>query len=444
EIERAHPEFGGTLFGLVDAERDDDGRGVRPLIAAALRKRAARGLSSVDPDETVDRRMLMRLSLVLLAMAVLGCAYAVFSPKSLGNAINRAFLPSSETAVATRTRIIDVVPGDATLAAGEVLDIAVEYADADPERPVVLFTTDDRRAVDAEVELLPVPDRVKRLGATWAGVAGSGVVGSAEYTVRVGDATAGPFRLKVLTPPTPEIESISLTPPAYTGLPATDSSGPAVDGVEGTEAVWRVTSDRPLRTAKVVFADEEAFVAPAEELTLSGIDSNVEGVFRYEASWDLTLRPDGTSPAFYRIEAVDEDGIATVRPPVYPVSIRPDEPPVVEIRRPKGPVTRKPGVPVDIDWAAGDPDFALRDVILRTEKNGASVPQVIALYEGSDKSASGRHRFDLKPLRAKEGDVVTVWLQARDNREPDANRQISDRLEIRISNEEPEPPPKKD
>lgn len=444
EIERAHPEFAGTLFGLVDAEREDGGRGVRPAIAAALRKRAATGLAEVDPDETVDRGMLMRLSYALLALAVLGSLYALFSPKSLGNAAARAFVPTSATETATRTRIVEVVPGDATLAAGEVLEIVCEYADADPERAVVLFTTDDRRAVGEEVELLPVPDRVKRLAATWAGVSGSGVVGSAEYVVRVGDDEAGPFRLKVLTPPAPEVAAVTLAPPAYTGLPASESSDPVVAGVEGTEVTLSVDCDRPLRTAKVVFADEAEFAEPAEEVTLSAVGGEGEDAqtFRYEARWTLEIRPDGSSPAFYRIEAVDEAGVATVRPPVYPVEVRPDLPPVVKIGRPKSPVTAKSRAVVPIEWAAADPDFALRDVILRLEKNGSDVPRVVPLYEGVDKSASGRHRFDLRPLRLRTGDVVTVRPQARDNREPRPNRRIGDPLEIRID-DEPQPEPER-
>ena len=112
-LDDAEDSLNGALVSAVDFE----GASTQPpeRIQATIEKRAAIGLSTLNMEEAIDRRWLLRLSLTLFGLVVATSLYALFSPKSID--LLRPLTFASST-VATRTQILSVQPGNATIQAG--------------------------------------------------------------------------------------------------------------------------------------------------------------------------------------------------------------------------------------------------------------------------------------------------------------------------------------
>lgn len=426
-LERAEPSLRGNLFGLVDSRRA--GRPPIEEVRRALERRAATTLSDVDVDAALDRRLLMRMSYFLLGVVLVACVYAIASPKRVGPSLLRALLPSSNIGVATRTEILDVRPGDTTVLAGEQLTVSTMIRGETPERVMLFYSTADRRFVDEPVELRLVDETTREYQATLIGDAGRGLAQDLSYRIVANDDAAGPFAVEVDQPPAANIKSIALQYPPYTGLEPIERDTPPVEGIEGTNIALTAVANRPLRSAKLVFADDELFLARGEEVPLRISDDGLT----LTASWKLAIRSDGSSPTFFRIECRDKAGKANPKPAVYPVKIYADAAPEVTLHDPKSDLERPANAVVPLLVTARDSDFRLRELTLRIEKRGQELPDRTVLWEGSAPEAAVRHDWDLGPLALKPGDIVSFYVQARDNREPEANRRNTPKLNIKIT-----------
>lgn len=426
-LERAEPSLRGSLFGLVDSRRA--GRAPVEEVRRALEKRAATTLSSIDLETALDRKPLMRMSYVLLAVVLAACAYAILSPKRIGPSLLRALAPSSQIGVATRTEILDVRPGDANVLAGSQLEVAVLIRGETPEKVMLYYSTADRRFADEPIEMRLSDETTREYRAALIGDVGRGLSQDLTYRVEANDDAAGPFTVKVEQPPVATVTSVALQYPPYTRREPEVRDLAPIDAVEGTNVTLAAKANRPLKAAKLVFADDERFLARGEEVPLR-IDANGTDL---TAQWKLAIRSDGTSPSFYRIECRDLEGKTNPDPAVYPIAIRPDQVPEISLHDPKSDLERPANAIVPLIVTARDPDFELREIILRLERKGQELPERTVLWEGADSTAAVRHDWDLAPLGLKPGDVLTFYVQARDNREPESNRRNSPKLNITIT-----------
>jgi len=119
-IEEHVPGLRSNLLNLIDLE--STGRQLNPSILQAMEKRSALELSKVDMENVIDRRQLLRICYVLLAVVVLFCLYALLSPKPISflRPLTIANIP-----VATQTRIVEVKPGDVAVLARRSLPVTV-------------------------------------------------------------------------------------------------------------------------------------------------------------------------------------------------------------------------------------------------------------------------------------------------------------------------------
>ena len=153
-IEQSAPDLKDSLLNLIDLKRS--GRPLPEGIGASLEKRAAVGLSQIDMEQTVDRRLLMRLALALLALVVVFCLYTLLSPRKISDSLIRALLPTAAVEVPTRTQIVEVTPGEETpvVLAGSRQEISVRLLGEVPEqvrRSVQVRQRDGARAGRADV-----------------------------------------------------------------------------------------------------------------------------------------------------------------------------------------------------------------------------------------------------------------------------------------------------
>ena len=193
----------------------------------------------------------------------------------------------------------------------------------------------------------------------------SGVV---PYTINAGDATAGPFRLRVQDLPVVAVESIQYQPPEYTGeSPHTSSSG-SIAGLVGTQVQILATTNRPVSKARIEFnprlrGDAVMVTAGTKDLVISEDGTTLSFLF--------TLRTaDGRSAAVeqdsYRISVQDSTGQGNSEPIIYPIRVVSDLPPEVAITMPfqspkEVPIDAQQVIEVHCLWI---PDYGLKQVHL--------------------------------------------------------------------------------
>ncbi len=434
-IERSEPKFNSTLLNLVDLRRAD--RDVSPLILTSMEKRAAVTLSHMDVDHAVDRRRLMRVSYALLAIVVLCCLYTLFSPKPISNSIWRALFPMADVSVATRTEIVEVKPGNVNVLAREQLEVIADLKGEAPERITLHFTTTDQRYVDEPIAMRPAEEGVqqyRRLIVPYrgliAGENGRGILQDMSYHVVAGDDRSEEFQITVIQPPRAKVDEVHYEYPKYMELDPRTQPGGHIDAWEGTNVVIKAKANMPVKSALVLFSDNEDTSAKAEEVRM-----RIVGGTNLSATWDLKFREDGTYARYYRIQCKNKGGDTDPEPALHSIKIRPDEPPEVVLLDPVRDLQRPANAIVPMAIQAHDPDFKLRSVKLKLQKNGDDLPDIY-LFDGTTRglrqSFSETYDLKLKDLNLKTDDRVTFWIEARDNKEPLENRKNTPKLNIRV------------
>lgn len=434
-IEKASPGLKSSLVNLVDLSQSE--RKVSPEIYQSIERRAALALSHVDVNEAVDRRSLLRLSMTLLAVVVVFCLYWVFSPKNPATSLWRAIVPSAGYSVATRTTIDLVRPGDVDVIARSQLEVTADLRGQLPAQTFLCFTTADHKFVDERMEMRLIDESAKQFRCVINGENGAGILQNMTYRIVAGDASTRDYKIHVIQPPAATIESIRFEYPEYTRLePMTQSTG-AIDALEGTRVTLKATANMPLRSASVQFFDDEAATKRGEEFPIRISDGT-----KLQAEWKLEIRSDGTYPFFYRIFCTSTTGESEPNPSMYSVKIRPDQPPEIVLRDPKTDLELPANAIVPMVIEARDPDFRLRYINIKVEKDGSSIigPEI---YEGNDQQFKTTFKWNLKDYHFRPKETITYWLQAQDNRQPIANTSNTARLRIRIVDPIPEDQVKK-
>ncbi|MGQ0635841.1 MAG: hypothetical protein ACT4QC_14615 [Planctomycetaceae bacterium] len=426
-IERADPNLKGNLLNFVDLQHAQVEQAA-PAVLRAMEKRAAVELSHIDVDEAIDRRPLLRTTYFLLLVVVLAALYIVFSPKDPFVAVRRALLPTADIAAATETTISAVTPGDVSVPARTVLTIEADIRGEDADRAQILFTTADHKYVEQPVELRRLDDALPRFRGVLNGENGRGLLQDLSYSIVAGDARTREYQVAVVRPPSALVEEIEYAYPHYMRLENRSVADPDIDGWEGTTVTLRASANMPVASAAVVFSDSEDSQAKAEEIAMQVAQGT-----RLTATWKLDIRNDGTFPRFYRIQVKTPQGESDPDPAIHTVRIRPDERPEVALLSPTGDLKKPANAIVPLVIQAADPDFGLRSITLKAEKNGAEIADVRLLEDRElGQAIRGHHDFDLRPLRLRPGEMIHFWIEARDNKQPTANRGVTPRLKIEI------------
>ncbi len=364
-IEKELPELEHTLVSyqaLRDQRTDSSLRGVVVRSVGAV---AARRLNS-NPDvdgETNPR--LNRLATMLVATIVFFVAYAFLSPKNSFESLGRLLLPTASVGRPTRVRITEVVPGKANILEGAALAVQVKTRGA---------ANNDL----AEIEVEPTGERPFKVPLTTGEVpqqfdgvvtGPDGIRKSFQYTVRIGDASAGPFNVQTQSVPTVSIDEVRLRPPAYTRLPERVVKRGAIEGVEGTEVTLVARTNRPVAKAKFEFnpnqKNSRVSIGSAPAVRISDDGRTLQAVFYLRGRED---DPAGPPQQSYRLLVTDRDGNENPEPVVYPIRVTLDRAPVVEIATPRD---WPKEVPVNgqqlIEVRTLDPDFGLTETRLEIQ-----------------------------------------------------------------------------
>ncbi|RLS56924.1 MAG: hypothetical protein DWH91_05520 [Planctomycetota bacterium] len=440
QLEGASPELKSNLLTLVDLQQA--GRAVSPAILESMERRAAVSLQQVNIDDAVDRQTLTKLSYALLGLVFVLCVYTVASPKSLVSSAWRALFPMAQVAPSTRTAILKVTPGDVTVLAHATPDITADLGGVIPDEVKLLYTTADRRVVDEVIRLQDTGEGVNRFRARLVGESGAGLLQNVSYRIEAGDAISPTYAITVRQPPTASVSEIFYDYPSYMGLEDRSQPESAIDAWEGTAITVRALANTPIDQATILFSDTEDTSIKAEELPMV-----IEEGVRLSAQWTLKFRSDGTFPRFYRIQLsrkTPDGGELVTVPTLHTQRIRPDLPPKLNVLYPTADLEAPTNGTIPVAFEASDPDFLLKSVVMRFEKEGELLPKQELLFDAPPFEAQtrGKHLLKLAPFSVPAGKTLTFWLEAKDNFEPFADRlgNMTRSARITVTVVEPIPP----
>ncbi|MEX2961928.1 hypothetical protein [Microbulbifer sp. TYP-18] len=220
-------------------------------------------------------------------------------------------------------------------------------------------------------------------------------------------------------------------PPRYTGLPKTPQTL-QVTAPENSTVTWQVTLTGPvtgltMRTSNAEFEFTPGGPPPSDH-------------------WSLSRRVDKAD--FYQLSASIDEG-QVLYPPIYTIDVVPDRAPEFEFHLPRDTVTVMSGgdsaqpryFPVDVTVSD---DFQVeRASLVMTLASGSGEnirfrDQSVELKPAATDDHSKRFTFEL-PLESyaiEPGDEIYWFLQAQDNRQPEANITKSQRFILRWPHEE--------
>jgi hypothetical protein len=434
-IERLYPELKSLLISYVQLNGAAPGpvHG-SPRLIQAMRGQALQATAPLNFEAVVNFRDLRALFAAAAGGVLLFAASALFAGEFYRVLLTRLLNPASTLAYPTRTRI-EAVTGDLTVRQGEPIVLSAQVGGEVPADGLLAVKYGEGRW---ETISLPRSEHstfrhmVPRAGQSFA------------YAFRIGDARSEVYRVTVVPPPRILEVRIDLNFPPYTERRPEGYGSlnlPAVP--EGTELRWRIRCDRPLAAGRLRVLREGVEPIPLE---IDAANPHTARLTVKDAA--ALLGPGGPSRVeleslFYQFEWTERaHGFTFPDGMRYALEIVPDKAPTVGIRKPTLrpeqdrllATTQKTLVLV---FEAGD-DYGLAEAWIAYRVNDSPEWQrrPIGRFPPGTRAdlfeTSWRLKDSLPDL--KEGDVLTIAVEASDNRTGGTgpNRGRSKELRVQI------------
>ena len=428
-IEQHEPSLKNSLinFLLLRGERTS----VAPVVFAAIEQRAAADLSHVPVDTVVDRGRVIRLGYVLMVVVAMFALYVLLSPKDPLRSVRRILAPWSNLTAPTRVTIDDVQPGSIKAFHHDVIEVSAMVQGVREDETVTLYySTADGQTVDRPIRM-ELPTGSYRYRASLPESA-AGLLQSLSYYVAAGDVRTPIFEIEVLTAPAILVEAVSYEFPAYTGFGTRRIERVGdIAGIEGTQITIEAKANREIDAA---YLDFDCNGTRDLKLSVSGRTARTT----FELKRDSEGKPEYGS---YQLIFVDDAGRQNPQPIRHRIEVTSDQAPLVEIVLPQSDELEVPlNGAVTIGVRAIDPDFALRSVTLFAVRGNDELVREPLLNERHAGEFRGSWLMDVVKLRPLEpgkpalaaGETIHYWAEARDVRQPLANRSETVRFRLKL------------
>ena len=195
---------------------------------------------------------------------------------------------------------------------------------------------------------------------------------------------------------------LKIIPPAYTRQSPSEQSDFTLQTVEGSEAVWQVTTNNPVDQLVFIFNDKETVALHASD------DSHTK--------W--TLRKTLANPGFYQVKIQDKLS------DMYMIDLLKDQLPVVRITAPKQYTTIDFGAPQQVPLRVSvTDDYGIGNTYMTATIASGSGEGVkfkeqrfsFAGFSAGSRSAALQKTIDLRALGMKPGDELYYYVSALDN-----------------------------
>ena len=310
-IERTRPELHNELINAVRLDQEP-GAQSRLFVRAAIRESSRLALD-LDTRKTVSWRGFRRRCLFFAVTLGLWTILAMVFTDRCANAFSRILRPKANLARVGSVRILEVIPGDATVIAGENVEIRARIEVPPGAEPAVVVRHAVQDGPLHEEKMTP------RADGFYACVL---LDVSAERTYRVAAADSLSRRFAIAVTERPIVKKIPVKYwfPKYTDAEtdSVDDCGGVLRAVTGTLAEVRIATNKRLASAAYIAGGE---VKPKAFRLDPGRDAG-----RMEEDLEITENAEG------RIEIADEFGCRNARP-VRIVAVQ-DTAPKVKIAAP--------------------------------------------------------------------------------------------------------------
>lgn len=395
-IEKARPELRSRLISSVQLGRAAASAKTEDSLVGALLRETASMLAGRNGTKIVDREPAAR-ALRIAGMLCVGALLAGLLTLDTTTALlRRAFL--AEIPVPRRTQIVEVT-GHTLAARGDDLALSARVAGVVPRKGRIVLRQAGARSQELPLEIDPAdPARFQRVVAR--------VQAPFTYTLKIGDASAGPFT--VTTVPRPSVSAVSFEQefPVYTRLRPVRRLPGDLHLLAGSRLHLTATASTPLKSAGALLAgletDAPLEIDPAEPTRITGT---------------ITIPPQGLTGLTLRL--TDQRGLTSKGGAFHPIEIIPDRPPDVRLTRPeRREELVTPTGSALLAFEAAD-DFGIARAALVHKRAGTEDKPVLVEFDlpaGVEREL--RRRFDwqiakLDPPPA-EGDVVEFWIRVED------------------------------
>lgn len=435
-LQAARPELGSRLASAVEfaeSDADDPTAGSAELRRAVVLD-AATGVEGLPFDEVIDRTPRRRATRWLLGAFAAMAAFGLANASAVTTGLYRLAAPWAN-APWPRTVSLQAVEAPTKLARGAPFE-ATAVNELGP-------IPDDTRI---EYRLAASGDQPSRTEAAPTQLVGEQAIATRVAAQRsfayrfVGgdDDTMDWIELDVIDPPVASRLAITIEPPAYSGLPTDESSGP-LRVLAGTALTLRGESDKPLTAAELV-------VGEGDPVALASDDGSDRRFATGDAPWLAAVGQGGE----YVVRLTGTSGVTGVAGP-HRYEVIADTPPAVEwdSGSEDAVVTSRAVVPlrgvvtdnlaiqrVQIEWSApadgpdGEPPAAQRETLA---DSGPVPPPSRSLNEADSQEID--YAWDLAPLGVSPGDELLVSLLATDY-QPDEGRTTTPRRVLVVTDEE--------
>jgi len=287
----------------------------------------------------------------------------------------------------------------ATVYGGEVL-VTATITGATLQKPVECLI---RQARTGEIVRLPAfresPTRFSRKL--------DGLTEPLEIAFATGRARSAWHPVEILLQPNILAGLVRITPPAYTGLTASEFplDTNEIAAVEGAAVTLELTSNRPLGSATLTFTPA---AVPGSPATAESLEATLPALRTASFRW--------TSTRSGRLSAMLRDVRGTPAPKPLDMSFRalPDLPPNVGLSSPPRQLLATPRSKIPVAGRAED-DYALAKVqFIRTLAGFRDRSHVVA-PELTDKTFDFADTLDLEDLGLEPGQIIELMLDASDH-----------------------------
>ena len=450
-IEESEIGFKNSLLNYFALRRN--GNATHRAILNEVSRRAATDLSQVSIDSAVDKSNVIRIGFVLATLVAAAMGYIILSPKSPLPTIQRIIAPGSRVSQPSAVSIREVEPGDTHVFFGDRLEVSARIVGKhDPEDVRLVYSTFDSQTVDAVISM-----EYTGANGIYTSILETGAAGIQQplhYRIEAADGRSPEFRVDVRPNPSISVNSIDITPPAYTDLlPRTIEGTGEIQAVEGSNIVLNATANLPIEVAYIVplvAKNIGAEVSDYRELRSISMKSESN---QATGGFTAVLNSKRDRPLFthYKIKFSSKDGFQNTRPNIYPVRVVADLAPEVEIIQPK---QKEIAIPVNqpfvVEAWAADLDYQISSLDLHIDHQGTKIldRNLHLNTDGQDLDERVQARLTITPksLSLKPGDRAIMYATASDNRispssklpDPNISRTVNYTIIIADAIDEPE------
>ena len=424
-IEQATPDVKNSVLNYSLLRKQDETMNV--AVMDAVSRQAAEKLNSIPSDSTIDRSQLIRIGFILVGVMAFAVTYKLLSPRDPLQTVQRILFPGHLIAKPASVQISEVTPGNARVFFGEPLPVTARVKG--PHRPEdvrLIISSDDGQISDQSIPM--TPDETGRQYQGLISPSDAGIQQALHYRIEARDGVTPDYEIKVKANPSIAIETIELTPPAYTSLPKRTLTGRGdIEAIEGTEAMIFAVANLPIEVAYIELLnavpddDSQNPNATVMKPASPPIEMRLLPENRASGRFNVSLNSSRTRQraTHYQIRFVSTGNERNETPNVYPIRVTPDLAPEVRIVSPRSRqinVAANGRLPIRVE--ANDLDFAIDSVVLNMDHQGSQLVRKSLELESDNDNQRVNCQFLFEPARYRmqPGDQVVFHAVASDNR----------------------------